>query len=293
MAVIVQRRRIAETYKVPAGGEILWYGLGGSLPSGFVLDSYMADVFVRGANIGGSSNTTSGSDSHTHTNPASTGTQAAHTHTTGAANVGSASGSEDIVPTSNLFNANTSHGHSGTAGVTSSAGGHSHTLASTVAATSLPPYKRLYLIRASVDAEFPIGGIIMWNGPIADRPMHTNLCDGSLGTLDLRSYFIRGAAVDEDLGESGGAVTHTHDNVTTGSAGSHTHSVNATINGTGDNSKTASGHAGGTLASEGGHDHGFSTTTASDADHTHTVGATDAASNLPLHLKLYFLMRTD
>jgi hypothetical protein len=291
MTVVIQRKRVSDLYLVPAGGEVLWYGIAASLPPNYVIDSYMANVFVKGASVGGASNTPSSSDSHTHTNPASTGTEAAHTHPVGAPSVGNASGSTTTYGASNASYANASHGHGGSASTSGSGGGHSHTLASVAAANLFPPYKKLYLIKATVDAEFPIGGIVMLNASIANRPLKTQLCNGANDTLDLRDYFVYGAAVDGDVGVSGGAATHTHNNVDTGAAGSHSHTTAPVITGTGNNTNMASEYAG-TQVSAGGHGHSWGPTTGVDADHVHTLGVTGSGSNLPPYLKLYFVQRT-
>lgn len=292
MAVIAQQRRKQDVYFVPAGGEILWYGIAADIPSSYVLDSYMANVFVRGALVGAASNTPVGSDSHAHTNPASTGTAANHTHPIGSPSVGNASGSKTTYGAPNDYYANQNHSHNGSTSTSGSAGSHSHTLASTAGAPHLPPYKRLYLIRATIDAEFPIGGILMWNGTIATRPLKTNICNGLLGTLDLRTYFVHGASIDADIGDSGGSLTHVHANANTGSSGSHSHTTNIPIGGPTTKTNQASGYAG-TTVSDGSHDHTMNPATDTDADHTHTVGATDSASNLPPFVKLYFVMRTE
>jgi hypothetical protein len=64
---------------------------------------------------------------------------------------------------------------------------------------------------SSVSAnQIPRGGIILWSGLLADIPSTWALCDGSLGTPDLRDRFVKGAAAGIDPGLTGGAATHTH-----------------------------------------------------------------------------------
>lgn len=43
---------------------------------------------------------------------------------------------------------------------------------------------------------FPVGGIIMWSGAIANIPSGWALCDGTNGTPDLRNRFVIGAVQD-------------------------------------------------------------------------------------------------
>lgn len=73
------------------------------------------------------------------------------------------------------------------------------------------------------------GVIVMWSGLIRDIPAGWGLCDGTLGTPDLRDRFIVGARADFNgvakstleggPTQSGGSVIHTHKFITDG----HTH----------------------------------------------------------------------
>lgn len=66
----------------------------------------------------------------------------------------------------------------------------------------------------------PVGGIIMWYGPIASIPAGYHICDGTAGTPDLRNRFTVCADVDSGgvpmthiLGpaqSTGGSVDHSH-----------------------------------------------------------------------------------
>ena len=60
-------------------------------------------------------------------------------------------------------------------------------------------------------AGVPAGVIVLWSGTLAAIPAGWALCDGSNGTPDLRSRFVKGAAAGVDPGATGGAATHTHD----------------------------------------------------------------------------------
>ena len=59
-------------------------------------------------------------------------------------------------------------------------------------------------------SSLPAGIIVMWSGLLANIPSGWLLCDGTGGTPDLRSRFIKGAAAGVDPGVTGGAATHTH-----------------------------------------------------------------------------------
>jgi hypothetical protein len=290
MAIIVQRKRSATTYAVPVGGEILWYGIASAVPSGFAIDSYCANVFVRGCAAGAASNTPAGANSHTHTNPSATGNQAAHTHAIGGGSSNAASGTNEVYEDNNVNSAPSGHDHTFPSGTSGSGGGHSHTLSAAALADAYPPYARLYWIKATSESAVPVNGILMWDDAIADAPSGFSICDGSGGTLDLRDKFVYGASADDEIGDTGGATTHTHTNADSGAAGAHTHSINLT-SGAAESDQNVSGFSGGTTVAQGGHTHGVSATSDTDANHTHTLSNTVAGSSLPAYLMLYFIMR--
>lgn len=93
------------------------------------------------------------------------------------------------------------------------------------------------LTASQLNTPVPSGLIAMWSGAVNAIPGGWFLCNGSNGTPDLRDRFIVGAGSTYAVGATGGANTvtlsesqipgHTHDiTATTGSAGSHTHTVN-------------------------------------------------------------------
>lgn len=291
MTVVIQRKRQPSGYLIPAGGEIVWYGLATALPPNWVIDSYCSNVFIRGAGAGGSTNTPASDNSHSHTNPAQVNSVPDHAHSIPSGNASAASGTATVYPSGTSLYAGVGHGHSWGATNTGPGGTHVHTLANTVVADAYPPYKRLYWIKATADVMLPIGGIIMFDNPIAQRPNGSQLCNGANGTPDLRDKFIYGAAVDGDVNATGGSDTHVHGNANTGSGGSHSHSVSINTGGSG-SSSGVSGYAAGVDVSAGNHSHGSTGSTTAEAAHTHTLGNTGAGTSLPPYLKLYFVMRT-
>ena len=80
----------------------------------------------------------------------------------------------------------------------------------------------------------PSGVIVMWSGTIAAIPSGWALCDGTLGTPDLRDRFIFGTSVGEQPGATGGATSHAH------ASPAHSHTVDPPNE---------------TATSSGGHDH--------------------------------------
>lgn len=293
MTIIVQKRRIPEIqeYYVPPGGEILWYGVAANVPTGFAIDSYCSDVFIRGCALGSSTNTPAGLASHTHDLPA-TGSVASHTHPVGGGNTQNGEGSIVTYDSANAWSADPDHTHTIATGTSSSAGGHSHNVTTSASAVSFPSYARLYWLKTAAGAAFPLNGIMMFDNPIVNVPSAFSLCNGSGGTIDLREKFIYGAAEDADVGNFGGAESHVHTNPNTDAAGTHTHTFNISTGGNTGSSKDISGFSGGDVVAEGGHTHTLADTTASDADHTHTLSNTGSTSNLPPYLKLYFIQRT-
>jgi microcystin-dependent protein len=138
-------------------------------------------------------------------------------------------------------------------------------------------------------SEFPIGAVVAFYRAAAFIPAGWQVCNGTNGTPDLRRMFIYGASVDGDVGDDGGAETHTHTNSSTGTEGSHDHTASGT---TGTPSATTSADSGGTTVAYSSHTHTFSMTTSSAGSHSHTVGDTAAGSSLPPYVKLYWITRT-
>lgn len=81
----------------------------------------------------------------------------------------------------------------------------------------------------TTDITTPAGIIAMWGGLLADIPAGWILCDGTNGTPDLRSQFIKGAAPATDPGATGGATTHTP----AGSIAAHSTASDTAVTGAG------------------------------------------------------------
>ncbi len=64
------------------------------------------------------------------------------------------------------------------------------------------------------------GMIMLWHGTVGNIPSGWHLCDGSMGTPDLRSRYIPCAHAAFPPGSMGGTTTHTH--AFTGDGHSHT-----------------------------------------------------------------------
>ena len=144
------------------------------------------------------------------------------------------------------------------------------------------------------NAFVPEGGIIMWNGSIAEAEALSNwaVCDGQNGTPDLRDRFIVGAGNSYSHGATGGSNTATDTVSISGSdtvniSGSDTVNISVSVSGTtGYDSGAGNGnsysHAG--HGSMKRHTHSFSgsgsgsdTVTISGSD-TVTISDTDTVS---------------
>jgi len=83
---------------------------------------------------------------------------------------------------------------------------------------------------AGSDAAIPAGVIVMWGGLVSAIPSGWVLCNGSNGTPDLRSKFVKGAAAGIDPGTTGGAATHGHTVTQPGDHAALTHAGAAVAN---------------------------------------------------------------
>jgi len=54
------------------------------------------------------------------------------------------------------------------------------------------------------------GMIMLWNGTVSNIPSGWTLCDGTMGTPDLRDKFVLGAGNIPGPHESGGSKVHGH-----------------------------------------------------------------------------------
>jgi len=61
-----------------------------------------------------------------------------------------------------------------------------------------------------VSRDYVVGGIYLWTGSIATIPGTFRLCDGTLGTPDLRNKFIVGAGDSYVPAAGGGSINHNH-----------------------------------------------------------------------------------
>ena len=125
--------------------------------------------------------------------------------------------------------------------------------------------------------DVPIGGIILWHGTVLRIPEGYRLCDGTLGTPDLRGKFILGAGGAYDPDDTGGSNSHGHSDflthtVTSNHDGSiHTFNGNHNLGAAFSDHSFSFNHTGGAGTS----DHSFA------VNHTGGVGTSDHSMNNP------------
>lgn len=125
-------------------------------------------------------------------------------------------------------------------------------------------------IASALPGALPVGLITLWFGSIVSIPTGWTLCDGTLGTPDLRDRFIVGAGSTYAVNATGGANTIT---LTTAQLPSHTH----TGSGTTASTNLAHTHSGTTASTNIAHTHNvIGNSDVQSVVHTHT-GTTDSA----------------
>lgn len=107
------------------------------------------------------------------------------------------------------------------------------------------------------------GMIVLWSGTILDIPAGWGLCDGTLGTPDLRDRFLLGAGGFFAPGATGGASVHDH----TFTGDGHFHNLHS-----GDPIQTGNGRS--------------DLTTTNPA-----TGTTDETNHFPPYYALAYIMR--
>ncbi|HUU83170.1 MAG TPA: hypothetical protein VM243_06660 [Phycisphaerae bacterium] len=142
---------------------------------------------------------------------------------------------------------------------------------------------------SSTAGPLPTGIIVMWSGSLVDIPAGWALCDGTDGTPDLTSRFIRSVPnASTDPGSTGGSPTHTH-----GAGGyeglNHTHAYSGTTSQASTVEYCNSGSQ--QVPAHVVHTHTYSGTTNS-AGAGSITGTSAPADSLPPYYELAFIMKT-
>lgn len=209
----------------------------------------LGNIYLKGAAAAGDGGSTGGAATHTGHTVASHdhGTNFAHDHPTVTSSQTATGMIGGPVSGANAGTATQTHTHVLTINsqATDAITGNTDTVGS---GANEPPYtKQSFIVNGIGSDSLPRGVICMWIGTLAQIPTSWKLCDGSRGTPDLRSQFVKGTAALSESRTTGGSLTHTH--TATGhthAVASHTHTVTA-ANGAGSN-ETAGAQACATTA---------------------------------------------
>lgn len=269
------------------------YSNQGTVPSGWSAYANGINAFLRGADVGVDGGTTTAAVSHNHTYAHThTNSTTAHTHSFTGSLTTSAAEQDSAGADSHAQN----HSHSTITGSLSSLAGNGSTASSNATSDSTTPeplWYKLQTIQASGAATAPLGVIALWT--TTTPPASWTACNGTNGTPNINGSgnFIKGANGTGEIGNTGGASTHTHSgshgHTHDGSGATHAHtsgsvSANAatgTFNGTtaGTNSAVPSGH---THSSPG-----VAAPTGTSSTDAVSYGA---ASHEPAYVNMFFIM---
>lgn len=134
----------------------------------------------------------------------------------------------------------------------------------------------------------PSGVVWLWTGSVATIPSGFLLCDGTVGTPDLRNRFVVGAGSGYAVGAAGGsadAVVVTHSHTATSTDAGHTHDQLA-YQSTGGGSNAASATAANSVNTPTGTGYASITTTVDAA------GVSGTGANLPPYYALCYIMKS-
>lgn len=136
--------------------------------------------------------------------------------------------------------------------------------------------------------DMPVGSIITWKN--TTPPTGWAVCNGLNGTPGMIGKHPRGASIDDDLRDTGGAATHIHSNPDTDERAAHNHGGSKTANVSGGSTVMVTTGSGSTAAAAN-HTHAGSIAIDGADAHDHTVGDTASASFSPRHIKRVFIRR--
>lgn len=153
-----------------------------------------------------------------------------------------------------------------------------------------------------VSFAMPVGVIAMWHGLLTNIPSGWELCDGTNGTPDLRSKFLKGSAASVNPGNTGGSTTHNHDDhaaqghtgMSVSAHGSLSHSGASVNNHNTTNRISSTGSttvmSGGTHSVSGPNAHGGRTHTVTQPT-SHAIESHVAANHEPEYYAVAFIRK--
>lgn len=116
------------------------------------------------------------------------------------------------------------------------------------------------------------GMIVMWSGFLPEIPDGWALCNGDNGTPDLRFRFIQSIFTIENIGDTGGTTSHTHD--FTSNTHQHTTSADFTVSGIGEGERLVGTEQG-----------------PPETSLVAVTGTTDVGAHTPPYYRLAFIMK--
>ena len=218
--IIVQNTQ--RTIIIPKDGAIFWTG--STAPAGWEFFNTVNNYYL----MGNSSNSFSalGASTHYHNNTGSTPAGGNHNnHACGIVSHPQTTGGNGAWGGAySGAGCWSNHTHGITISSQGGSGTHKHLYADTGSQSNEPKYITLRIIKALADTTMPSGGIIMTNTANSNPLML--VCDGTNGTPDIRGRYVKCSATALS---TGGAVSHSHANISCASAGNHTHVVDIAI----------------------------------------------------------------
>jgi hypothetical protein len=255
--------------------------------SGWVDDATSAGRFLKGAPAAGNGGATSGASTHTHSVNSHAHNGFSHDHSIGSTGLSNPSSSQEAGYGSSTPRWLPRHTHpmdvvSASTGNTNSVGG------GTSSAVNLePPNRRLRVLRNT-------GGgtqtriIGLYQGTVAALDPLLTLCNGSGGTPDMRTWFVREKG-SNSVNSTGGTSSHTHTTPShTHDIGNHSHDTNVSTSNTGSFEAPSSGDLGDSPTT--GHTHSSgSTASASPGVSSVGSGTTNSVSHIPVYKEVHFV----
>lgn len=202
----------------------------------------LVDKYLNGAATGADAGTTGGSLTNTHALSHTHTTSHVHAAVTSPNSPGSGVGSQ--ASGANIVNTG-AHNHSVSLLAATPSTTDNVTLAES-AETVEPAYTKLLAVQAPSASRAPLGIIALWTGLLSAIPGGWVLCDGTNGTIDMRSRHLKITGTVGAVGATGGSNTHTHASQNHSHTVAHTHTQSlghSNVRGSGGSGATAASSA--------------------------------------------------
>ncbi len=271
---------------IPAGA-IVHFSLS-DVPSGFTncdgtgVTPDLRNKYLKGADTLGDAGGIGGTFNHEHViDHTHTGVTHTHSGTTGSNSNGTNAdnGGGQVTP---------NHTHGIGLDAAGSETGSAYTGNAGSADTVEPAYKKVMsIMNTSGSAKSAQKGIVaLWLGELAKIPLGWVLCDGTKGSPDLRSKFVKIALDGTEIGNTGGSNTHTHsasNSHTHTAAGSHTHTGGT------DTASASMGTGVGPNGASKPHSHSVPTSSSNTSSWNTTTTTGDSSDNQPLFTTVAYI----